>query len=256
MAASKIFFASDFHLGMDARTTSVEREKMICRWMDQIAPDCKELYLLGDVYDCFFEYKQVIPKGFSRFHGKLAEYRDAGIHIEFFTGNHDQWMMDYYTQEFGILIHREPVTKTLFGKVLHLGHGDGLGPGDQKYKMMKAVFMHPFSRFIYRWLHPDLGMGIAKFFSKSSREQQHHALEFLGSKGEWLIQYMESQAPKINADYYIFGHRHLPIVFHSELANATYINLGDWFRHQSYAWMDSQGMHLAFFENADGRVYP
>ena len=160
----KTFFVSDFHLGANARLTSAERERQICRWLDMVAPEAEAIYLVGDLFEFWFEYKTVIPKGFSRFFGKLAEIRDAGIPVYAFIGNHDLWMFGYFEQEFGIPVYRKPIEREIHGKQFIIGHGDGLGPGDIGYKRMKKVFVHPFSQWLFGWLHPDIGTRLAFFF--------------------------------------------------------------------------------------------
>jgi len=165
----KTFFASDFHLGVDARLTSAERERQVVRWLRQIAPEAEAIYLVGDLFEFWFEYKTVIPKGFSRLFGVLAELRDAGIPVYVFTGNHDLWMFGYFEQEFGIKVYRKPIDTIIHGKTFMIGHGDGLGPGDMGYKRMKKVFTNPFSQWLFGWLHPDLGIRLANFSSQKSR---------------------------------------------------------------------------------------
>lgn len=246
-----VYFASDFHLGADARLTSREREQQVVRWLDMAAKDASAIYLVGDLFEFWFEYKTVVPKGFSRLLGKLAELRDAGIPIEVFTGNHDLWMFGYFEQEFGIPVHRKPIQVVLQGKTFMIGHGDGLGPGDYGYKRMKKVFTHPFSQWLYGWFHPDFGTRLANFFSKKSRAATPPAeRNWLGEEQEWLLQYcLRKIGQGIEPDYFVFGHRHLPIDWQLPNGRSRYLNLGEWMWHNSYGVFDGQDMEIRFFEN-------
>lgn len=252
----KTFFASDFHLGVDARLSSREREQQICRWLDAVAPEAEAIYLVGDLFDFWFEYKTVVPKGFNRFLGKLAELRDAGIPVTAFTGNHDLWMFGYFEQEFGIPVHRRPITREIHGKTFLIGHGDGLGPGDLGYKRMKKVFVHPFSQWLFGWLHPDFGARLALFFSQKSRSATPpEERAWLGEDREWLLQYCRRKIEQgIEPDYFIFGHRHLPIDWLLDNGRSRYINLGEWMFHSSYAVFDGETLSVQFFENEKGVV--
>ncbi len=246
----KTYFASDFHLGIDGRLPALERERQIVRWLDAVAPDAEAIYLVGDLFEFWFEYKTVIPKGFSRFLGKLAELRDAGLPIHVFTGNHDLWMFGYFEQEFGIPVYRKPIQIELHGKQFFIGHGDGLGPNDRGYKRMKKVFTHPFSQWLFGWLHPDLGMRLAGFSSQKSREAMPpEERSWMGEDKEWLLQYCHRKIDRgIEPDYFIFGHRHLPIDWQLNNGRSRYINLGEWIFASSYAVFDGQDLELKFFE--------
>ena len=186
--AGKIYFASDFHLGVPDYKKSLEREKIIVAWLDMIKTDAKELYLLGDVFDFWFEYKTVVPRGYVRLLGKLAELSDSGIQIYYFTGNHDMWTFDYLEKELNVTIYRKPIEKTYSSKSFYIGHGDGLGPGDHGYKFIKKVFSNKFSQWLFARLHPNAGIGIAEYFSKKSRVATGISDEkFLGEEKEWLV---------------------------------------------------------------------
>lgn len=251
LRTGKTYFASDFHLGADARLTSAERERQLLRWLDMAAQDAAEIYLVGDLFEFWFEYKTVIPKGFSRLMGKLAELRDGGLPIQAFTGNHDLWMFGYFEQEFGIPVHRKPIQVDIQGKSFFIGHGDGLGPGDMGYKRMKKVFTHPASQWLYRWVHPDFGTRLANFFSKQSRAATPPAeRNWLGEDKEWLLQYCQRKVELgVAPDYFVFGHRHLPIDWRLNNERSRYINLGDWMWHSSYAVFDGEDVEVCFFEN-------
>jgi UDP-2,3-diacylglucosamine hydrolase len=248
----KTFFASDFHLGIDGRLPARERERQVVRWLDTIAPEAEAIYLVGDLFEFWFEYETVVPKGFSRFLGKLAELRDGGLPIYAFTGNHDLWMFGYFEQELGIPVYRQPIRIDLHGKSFLIGHGDGLGPGDHGYKLMKQVFVHPLSQWLFQWFHPDLGTRLAGFSSKKSREAMPSEERYwLGEDQEWLVQYANRKISQgIAPDFFVFGHRHLPIDWLLKNGRSRYINLGEWMFACSYAEFDGQEMNLRFFERA------
>ncbi len=250
----KTYFASDFHLGIDVRYSSREREQQIVRWLDQIKVDAAALYLVGDVFDFWFEYKTVIPKGYVRLLGKLAELRDAGIPIYYFTGNHDMWMFRYLEDEMDIPIYREPIIRKIEGKTFFIGHGDGLGPGDHGYKFIKKIFNNRICQWLFHRLHPNFGIGLANFWSQRSRASNHDESQFLGAEKEWLVQFCNDELDRTNADYFIFGHRHLPIDYTLKNGTSRYINLGDWMNYNSYGVFDGQTMRIEFFENVDGTV--
>jgi UDP-2,3-diacylglucosamine hydrolase len=249
-ARTKTYFLSDFHLGVDARLSSKAREAQLIRWMDLASQDAEAIYLVGDLFEFWFEYKTVVPRGFVRFLGKLAALRDAGISVHVFTGNHDLWMFDYFREELGIPVYQGPLHCQIGDKTFFIGHGDGLGPGDRGYKCMKKVFTHPVSQFLFRWLHPDLGIRLAGFLSRRSRAATPPKERlWMGDEGEWLLQYCER---KISVgycpDFFIFGHRHLPVDRYLSNQKSRYINLGDWLHHNSYAVFDGSTLALCFFE--------
>lgn len=197
------------------------------------------LYLVGDIFDFWFEYKTVVPKGFVRLLGKLAELRDAGIPVYMFTGNHDLWMKDYFETELSIPVYFEPISRTIGNKLFYIGHGDGLGPGDKGFKRMKKVFQNSFAQWLFKWLHPDIGVGIANYWSRKSRIANGPKDEMNYGEEEWLLQYARRKVKETPADYFIFGHRHLPMDVVVE-GESKYINLGDWINYNTYAVFDGQ----------------
>jgi len=248
----KIYFASDFHLGIPDHDESLKREKMLVQWLSDIQHDADEIYLMGDVFDFWFEYKTVVPKGYVRLLGKLAEITDAGIPVHLFRGNHDVWAFNYLNKEANIQIHRKPMIKEFYGKRFYLAHGDGLGPGDHGYKLLKKVFECRFCQFLFRWLHPDIGARIALYSSKKSR-LANILKEGKNDSGtndfhkEMLYQYAEKLvAEGMEVDYMIFGHRHLPL---NEPVgdNTRIILLGDWLTNFSYAVFDGSEVRSEFF---------
>lgn len=252
---TKIYFASDFHLGMDDHRTSRERELLIVRWLDSIAADATELYLVGDVFDYWFEYRQAVPKGFVRLLGKLAELRDGGLPIHFFTGNHDMWMFRYLTDEMGIPIHREPIVREWNGQRFFIGHGDGLGPGDHGYKFLKKVLANRTCQWLFARLHPNFGLWLMRRSSGESRKVNPAKDKFQGEAKERLVQFSNLHLDTEHMDYFVFGHRHLPIDFTLKNGKSRYINLGEWMNFNSYAVFDGERMALKFFENENGQVF-
>ena len=242
----KIYFASDFHLGVPNYEKSREREKTLVNWLESIRSDAQEIYLVGDLFDFWVEYKHTIPKGYIRFLGKIAELTDSGIPIHFFTGNHDMWMFDYLPQELGITIHRDSIQREWNGKKFFIGHGDGLGPGDRFYKFIKTFFQSKVCQWFFARLHPNLGMGIANFWSKKSRISNiKKGEEFLGDEKEWLYIYAQNILKKEHFDYFIFGHRHLVLDLKIKNKNARYINLGEWVTgNPHFAWFDGDELTL------------
>ncbi len=244
-----LYFASDFHLGSPNSKESLIREKKIVCWLDEIKNHAKAIYLVGDIFDFWFDYKQVVPRGYTRFLGKIAELTDSGVEVHFFTGNHDMWMFDYFEKELGVTMHRKPIQIIENDKKLFVGHGDGLGPGDKTYKLLKRVFANKICQWLFARLHPNFGIGVANFWSKKSREHNHDPKHFLGEDKEWLVSYCKDVLKKEHFDYFVFGHRHLPIE-HQLNDSSTYINLGEWMNDYTYAVFDGNKLELKRFFNA------
>ncbi len=253
MPGTRIYFASDFHLGVPDIISSREREDRIVRWLDQIKNDAAEIFLIGDVFDFWFEYATVIPRGFIRFQGKLAELSDSGIKITLFKGNHDMWMFDYFGKELGIDIISDELVIERNGLKFFLHHGDGLGPGDEKYKFLKKIFRSQICQWLFARVHPNLGVRIAQGWSRNSRA--HNAdLDVLGDiENEWLYIFSRDLLKKEYYDFMIFGHRHLPLDL--SLGKSRYINLGEWFHFNSYAVFDGEKLELKYFERDPGKTH-
>lgn len=229
-----IYFASDQHFGAPNSKTSLPREKKFVAWLDEIKKDAQAIFLLGDLFDFWFEYKKVVPKGFVRVLGKLAEISDAGIPIYFFVGNHDLWMKDYFEKELGIPVYHKPQEFILDNKLFFIGHGDGLGPGDKGYKRMKKVFTFPLFKWMFKWLHPDLGVSLGQYMSvKNKLISGDEDIRFLGEENEWLASYSKRKLKEKHRDFFVFGHRHMPLEI-SLNQNSTYFNLGDWIQYFTY----------------------
>ncbi len=245
----KIFFASDFHLGVPDAVTSLAREKKVVRWLESVRKDAHIIYLLGDIFDFWFEYKFTIPKGFIRLQGKLAELRDAGIEIAFFTGNHDMWMFDYFPKELGIPIHREPIELIIGTQKMIIGHGDGLGPGETSYKFLKAFFNSKICQWLFARIHPNLGMSIANYWSRQSRiSNMKREEKFNGAENEYLFVWCREYEKKSHHDYYLFGHRHLSLDL-ALAADARYVNTGEWVHGATYAVYNGSQLELKRFES-------
>ncbi|HRP90554.1 MAG TPA: UDP-2,3-diacylglucosamine diphosphatase [Edaphocola sp.] len=244
----KIFFASDFHLGIPNKADSLIREKIICDWLDSIKDEAYKIYLLGDIFDVWFEYKRAVPKGYVRFLGKLAALRDADIPIEIFTGNHDLWMKDYFTEELNIPIHFDALKVNYNNKKFFLAHGDGLGPGDRKYKFLKKVMTNPIAQRLYKSLHPNIGLGLATYFSQRGVKHQGNLDgDYKGEDKEWLILFSKEVLKTEYFDYFIFGHRHLAMTLPLP-NNSLYVNLGDWINYFSYGVFDGESFSLKYFK--------
>lgn len=246
---SKIYFASDTHFGTPNTKESFTREQKFIRWLDFIKKDATELYLVGDIFDFWFDYDTVIPKGFTRLFGKLAELTDANIPIHFFKGNHDMWLHHYFETELGFIIHSNEYEIERNGIKIYIHHGDGKGPKDYKYKMLKKIFRNSFFTWCFKWIHPDLGMRLALYSSKNSRYKTGEAKKetFQGIDNEWLAQYALKKNTELPRDYFIFGHRHLPLQLKLN-ENCHYINLGDWLHYSSYAVLENQTIQLFYFD--------
>ena len=240
----KIYLASDNHLGAPTMEKSLPREKRFVAWLEEIKPNAAAIFLLGDLFDFWFEYKTVVPKGFTRTLGKLAELTDAGIPIYYFVGNHDLWMNGYFEEELNISVFHKPQQFTFNTSSFLIGHGDGLGPGDKGYKRMKKVFTNPLSKWLYRGLQPDLGVKLAQYLSvKNKLISGDEYIKFLGEDQDWLVQYCKRKLEKQHYDYFVFGHRHLPLEIDLN-GKSTYINLGDWISYYTYGEFDGENLFL------------
>lgn len=247
----KVYFSSDNHLGAPDADSSLPREKKFVRWLDSVQEDAAAVFLLGDLFDFWFEYKMVVPKGFVRTLGKLAELRDKGIPIYFFVGNHDLWMGGYFEKELDIPVFYDSTTFLINDKKFLIGHGDGKGPHDKGYKRMKKVFTNPISKWLFRWLHPDIGVRLGQYFSvKNKLISGDEDQKFLGKEKEWLSQYAERKLETEHYDYFVFGHRHLPMQIAINEAS-QYFNLGDWIGYYTYGVFDGEKFQMEVFENTD-----
>ncbi len=239
-----IYFASDNHLGAPTKAESLPREKKFVAWLDTIKDNAAAIFLIGDLFDFWFEYKTVVPKGFTRTLGKLAEISDSGIPIHYFVGNHDLWMNGYFEEELNIPVYHKPKEFVFNETSFFIGHGDGLGPKDKGYKRMKKVFTNPFFKWLFRWLHPDIGVRLAQYLSvKNKLISGDEDAKFLGEDNEWLALYSKRKLEEKHRDYFVFGHRHLPLEITLN-ASSKYINLGDWISYYTYGVFDGENFEL------------
>ena len=242
----KIFFASDFHLGLKSGGDPSERERKVVKWLNSIVPEAREIFLAGDIFDFWWEYKLVVPRGFTRFLGTVSSITDSGIPVHFFTGNHDMWVTDYLTNECGLIIHTSPYTRTIDGKIFHIAHGEGLGTQNTGYKILLGIFRNKPLRFMYSMVHPRIGIGIGHKWSLNSRLGKGITMDFLGEEKEDLIRYSRSVLKHENIDFFVFGHRHLPLSYKLDQGSRV-VFLGDWIREGSFAEWDGKELNLKVF---------
>lgn len=253
--AKKVYFLSDFHLGVPTAEESLQREKLIVRFLDEAKGDAHTIFIVGDMFDFWFEYRQVVPRGYVRLLGKLAELSDSGIQLHFFVGNHDMWMKNYFQAELNMPVYYTPQSFTFNNCSFYIGHGDGLGPGDHGYKALKKVFRSPVCQWLFGILPPAIGIGTANYFSRKSRNAQVHVEEtFLGEEKEWLITYSREVLQKETFNFFVFGHRHLPIDYRLS-SESRYINLGEWVNFQTYAVFDGREMYLKSYTGKETKIY-
>lgn len=248
----KTYFISDAHLGSLATQDPKEQEKQLCRFLDEIKPQAESLYMLGDIFDFWFEYRNAVPKGFTRLLGKLSELTDNGVAVHFFTGNHDIWCKDYLTKECGVIMHYEPEVVEIEGKTFFLAHGDGLGDRSKSFKFLRVIFHNPFCQWMFRWLHPDLGLPFGLNWAKNSRiKHMQGGTEadppYMGENHEPLVLFAKHYIKeKPETDYLIFGHRHIELDLMLTRQNRLLI-LGDWITQFTYAEFSNGELTLKNF---------
>lgn len=249
MHEKNIYFISDLHLGLPNHKDSLVRERIIVKFLNQIKDSTKELYLLGDVFDFWHEYKRVVPRGFTRFLAKIAEFTDDGIPVHFFTGNHDIWAYNYLPQEIGVKIYRKPLVKEIYGKNFYLAHGDGLGPYDKKYKFLKSIFTNKVLQWMFARIHPNLALAFGLSWSLSNRSSyKPEQIEYKGEDKEWLILYSKDYLKSNNdIDFFVYGHRHFPLQI-SLNEKTQFINLGDWINNFTYGVFNGESFELKKFQ--------
>lgn len=255
MQDKKIYFFSDVHLGLHPAERSRERELLLTEWLDSIKTHAKEIYMLGDIFDFWHEYKRVVPKGFVRFLGKLAELADNGIQIHYFTGNHDIWVYDYLPKEIGLKVYRKHITREIDGQKFFIGHGDGLGPWDKKYKLLKWAFTNSLLQWMFARLHPNLALSFGLGWSKKSRYAKGIVAEnFRGEDGEWQVMYAKRKLKQTPVNYFVFGHRHKPFLIKIS-ENSRVINLGDWINNFTYGIWNGKSFEIkSIFEKNEENI--
>jgi len=246
----KIYFASDAHLGASALTDNDHRERLLVEWLDTVKQDAGMIFLMGDMFDFWFEYKSVVPRGFVRFLGKIAEITDGGIPVHFFTGNHDVWVFDYLPKETGMIIHRKPYIVELMGKKFFMAHGDGLLNFDRGYNLLKWLFQNRVAQWLFARLHPNFAFRIANSWSKSSRLSNGIEGEaFKGEKEEEQIVFAREKLKAEHFDFFVFGHRHLPMEFNLNERSKAFI-IGDWIKRYTYGVFDGNEFKLKEFRGS------
>ncbi len=244
----KVYFLSDVHLGAPNAAASRLREHKLVSFLQHIKHDAQEIIIDGDLFDFWYEYRHVVPKGYVRILGQLAALTDYGIKIHFFAGNHDMWMKTYFQEELNIPVYFEPRVFNWNGVSFYVAHGDGLGPGDHGYKLLKKIFRNPVCQWAFGMLPPVIGIGLANFFSRKSREAvAEHEKKFLGEDKEWLMIYSREVLSRKHHDFFVYGHRHVPGI-HALSPASSYVNLGDWITHFTYAVWDGKNLELKKFE--------
>ena len=244
--SKRIYFCSDNHLGSPNRNLSLEREKKFITWLDQIKIDAQAIFFLGDLFDFWFEYKKVVPKGFTRLFGKLAELSDSGIDLFFFVGNHDCWIGNYFEDELGVNVFHKKVDLNIDNYNILIGHGDGLGPGDNKYKFLKLLFRNPILKKLFSFIHPDIGISLGSFLSQKNKILSGSEKVFESEDKEMLFSYCKDVLKTKYYHFFIFGHRHIPLEL--DLGNnSKYFNTGDWITHFSYLVYDGNSFNLNYF---------
>ena len=245
---NSIYFSSDNHLGAPNYSESMIREKLFISWLDKIKKDAQVIFLLGDLFDFWFEYYRSVPKGFTRVLGKLAELSDSGIKIYFFLGNHDYWVRDYFTKEIGMEVVKKPTEFRINNKLFFIGHGDGLGPGDFKYKFLKKIFRNPLFIFLFRINYPWFGIPLGNFFSRNNKILSGNNIKFTCKENEMLYHFCKKKLNSKHYDYFVFGHRHLPLKIELD-NNSYYYNSGDWINHYSFLHYKDDSLELKYFKN-------
>lgn len=245
----RTYFVSDIHLGAPALNNNKEREKLFVSWLDEIKADAKTLYLVGDIFDFWYEYKKVVPRGFTRTLGKLAEMSDMGIEIHFLTGNHDVWVFDYLPTEIGLKLYREPLEVEIDGKQFFIAHGDGLDKDDKGYHFLKKIFTSKILQWFFSRLHPNFALSLGHAWSKKSRlDKGISGEDFKGIENEGMITFAKEWLQTNDTDFFVTGHRHVPLNIELD-KNARFINTGDWVNHFTYAVFDGSDIELKTYKS-------
>lgn len=242
----KTYFVSDVHLGAPALNNNRERELLFARWLDEIKDNVNELFLMGDIFDFWHEYKKVAPRGFTRIIGRIGDFTDRGIPVHFFTGNHDLWVYDYLPEEAGVVVHRNEILKEINGKRFFLAHGDGLDAADVGYRRLKKIFTNKTLQWLFARLHPNAALTLGHGWSKKSRIAKLGTDENFVVKDDGMYKFAEEYLKKEPVDYFIFGHRH-QMAMEQINKNSTFVLLGDWINKFSYGVFDGEKFELKQF---------
>ncbi len=234
----KFYFISDAHLGLGPRDVEKAKETRLIEFLRGIRADAAELFIVGDLFDAWFEYRTVIPKGYHRLFSALEELTQQGVVVHYLVGNHDFWIRDYFRDELGMKTYRDAFTINACGKKIFIHHGDGVANNDTGYKILKKVLRNPLSVWLYTWVHPDIGVSLARSSSKKSR---HYTSQKEYGEEDGMQTFARKKIEE-GYDIVIMGHRHRPLL--KELGRGTYINLGDWITHFTYAELSDSGIAL------------
>jgi len=244
----KVIFLSDIHLGMYPYEKSRQREKKVVQFLEEKAPETSAFVFLGDVFDFWYEYKKVAPRGFVRFLGTLARLADSGIDIYFFVGNHDVWLFDYLPKEIGLKLFRDPAMRCQIGsKKFVIGHGD-FGDEDPGYKFLRYFFHNKILQWAFSRIHPNLAFSLGHAWSKRSRLAKGISVDFLGEEKEFQFRFAKKVLEKEAVDYFIFGHRHLALD-HALTADSHVVILGEWIESMTYAEFDGNTLVLKSYKS-------
>ena len=246
----KIYFASDAHLGLDLDGHPIDREKKLVRWMDRIKPTAKAVYFVGDMFDYWFEYRDVVPKGYTRFIGKMAEFVDSGIPVHLFIGNHDIWMFDYFQKEVGATVYYDSLEVVLDGKNFYIAHGDGLGDPSLMFRFLRSFFRNKFCQRLYKTIHPRLTVPFGYAWSNHNRRKKigSEGENYLGEDKEYLVEFSKKYRLSHPIDYFVYGHRHIILDLSIDDDKSRVIILGDWIDKFSYGVWDGTLFSIEVFQ--------
>ena len=251
-----IYFLSDAHLGSWAIDHRRMQERRLVRFLDSIKDKAAAVYLLGDMFDFWYEYKYVVPRGYTRFLGKLSELADMGVEVHFFTGNHDIWAYNYLERECGVILHKQPQTIELYGKIFYLAHGDGLGDPSKSFKVIRSIFHNKVCQWLFSGLHPRWGLWFGQAWAKHSRlkHEAEGVPPYMGEDREHLVLYTKKYIQyHSNVDYFIYGHRHIELDLQLT-KKARVLILGDWISQFTYVVWDGQHLFMQQYIEGESKV--
>lgn len=228
----RCLFVSDAHFRTPPDTASVRREEMLIQLVQSAGP-LQHLFLLGDIFDFWFEYRDVVPKGYVRLFAFLQEISAKGVQIHYFIGNHDMWVETYFTELFNAKVYADPKMFLINGKRCFIGHGDGIGGRQRRYMMIKRIFRFLPNQVLYSMLHPRIAFSIARFCSQQSRESHDESTSWFHGESEYQVMFARQMLARTKVDFFIFAHRHVPVC--QKLTTSTmFYNVGDWLTHFTY----------------------
>ncbi|MBR4229124.1 MAG: UDP-2,3-diacylglucosamine diphosphatase [Bacteroidales bacterium] len=250
---AEVVFISDAHLG--SGTDSLKREQELCVFLDSLKERCSKLFLLGDIFDFWFTYRHLVPRGHVRLLGKLAELADSKVELHFFIGNHDMWLFDYLEKEMGAVMHNDPEVMEIGGRRFLIGHGDGQGHLDKNYDFLRRVFRSRLNQRLFALLPASLTFPIARRWSDTNKDKhaRQNTLHYLGDDREGIVVYCRQRLEKEHFDYCVFGHRHTPLVMQLT-EKCTYVNTGDWLFNRNYAVFNPTDNTIKLYDLQKGEI--